>query len=115
LGTTDITSVKEIYECMDSASRELEELAKANQSDHFFMGEKMVDAQDNNLVADFLETTFLKRKDYSYYFWIAKDGFWHAKPTEEQERKDQLVINQRAEAARQAKEAGEAVLDALRQ
>lgn len=37
LGTTDITSVKEIYECMNSASKELEELAKAkkiNRSKH---------------------------------------------------------------------------------
>ncbi len=58
---------------------------------------------------------FIKRRDFSYNFWIAKDGFRHAGRTEAQIQKDQREIDRRNEAARQAKEAGEATLDALSQ
>jgi len=58
--------------------------------------------RDKGRVDHHLETYFLKRIDYSYYFWIAKDNLWHAKETEEQARKDQLVLEQRIEEAEQA-------------
>ena len=70
-------------------------------------------ARDKNLVTHRLEEWFLKRIDYSYYFWIGKDGLWHAKETEEQARKDQLVRDQREREAQQAKAAGDALLEAL--
>jgi len=36
---------------------------------------------------------FKRRKDFSYYFWIGKDGLWHSKPTEAQIKKDQEVMD----------------------
>ncbi len=48
---------------------------------------------------------FIRRKDYSYYFWIGKDGLWHSKATEVQIQKDQVVMKKLEEKwAREAEE-----------
>jgi hypothetical protein len=36
---------------------------------------------------------FIKRKEFSYNFWIAKDGLWHAEATQAQKQKDQIVLD----------------------
>jgi len=36
---------------------------------------------------------FIKRKEYSYNFWIAKDGLWHAEATQAQKQIDQIVLD----------------------
>jgi len=36
---------------------------------------------------------FIKRKEFSYNFWIAKDGLWHAERTDAQKQKDQIVLD----------------------
>ncbi len=43
---------------------------------------------------------FKRRKDFSYYFLIAKDGLWHAKATEIQIAKDQKMIADQEEEHR---------------
>jgi regulator of sirC expression with transglutaminase-like and TPR domain len=36
---------------------------------------------------------FIKRKEFSYNFWIAKDSLWHAERTDAQKQKDQIVLD----------------------
>jgi len=52
---------------------------------------------------------FINRTEFSYYFWIGKDGLWHSKPTEAQIAKDQVVMKKIQ--ARLDKEAEEWRLD----
>jgi hypothetical protein len=36
---------------------------------------------------------FIKREEFSYNFWIAKDSLWHAERTDAQKQKDQIVLD----------------------
>jgi len=48
---------------------------------------------------------FINRIEFSYYFWIGKDGLWHSKETEAQIAKDQVVMKKLKEKwAREAED-----------
>ncbi len=56
---------------------------------------------------------FIKRIDFSYNFWIAKDGLWHAEATEAQKQKDQAILDYEEEVRQAGLDQGQKNLDDL--
>jgi hypothetical protein len=72
---------------------------RGNYDCHFTLPLKTIEDMQTNHQSGYVNVKgyktlrFIKRKDFSYNFWIAKDSLWHAERTEAQIMKDQIVLD----------------------